>query len=131
MTGINGFAGSSIALAYRAQMTAPLTLSLSQADLPSPSSLAVEAGYRVRGTVRSSAKAETWKAKHPIYNDSLEFVTVPDILADGAFDEAIKGVDFVAHAASPVIVGPTSKGVSVEAVKFAEVVSVSLTGILK
>jgi nucleoside-diphosphate-sugar epimerase len=62
----------------------------------------LEAGYRVRGTVRrlSSAKAieETFKD----YGDKLEIVAVPDITIDGAFDEAVKGVTAIAHLASPV-----------------------------
>ncbi|KAH7096848.1 hypothetical protein BKA62DRAFT_675564 [Auriculariales sp. MPI-PUGE-AT-0066] len=42
-------------------------------------------GYRVRGTVRSAAKA-----------------FVPDVAQPGAFDEAVLGVDAVAHLASPL-----------------------------
>jgi nucleoside-diphosphate-sugar epimerase len=37
----------------------------------------------------------------------LTFVYVPDIAADGAFDEAVKGVDGIIHAASPFVLNAT------------------------
>ncbi|KAL5532146.1 hypothetical protein ACEPAF_5710 [Sanghuangporus sanghuang] len=36
-----------------------------------------------------------------VEQERLEFVIVPDIIAPGAFDGAIKGVDAIIHAASP------------------------------
>jgi nucleoside-diphosphate-sugar epimerase len=36
------------------------------------------------------------------YLDSLEFAIVPDILEDGAYDEAMQGVSYVLHVASPI-----------------------------
>lgn len=38
----------------------------------------------------------------------LEFAYIPDILAPGAFDEAVKGVSHIAHIASPLVVGATN-----------------------
>lgn len=65
---------------------------------------ALEHGYRVRGAVRREAQIAEIKAV-PIlkpYLDNLEIVVVPDILADGAFDEAAKNVTYIVHVASPL-----------------------------
>ena len=53
-------------------------------------------GYNVRAAVRSQSKA----ASLPKSNN-LELVTVPDIVAPGAFAEAVKGVNSIIHVASP------------------------------
>ncbi|KAI5477460.1 D-lactaldehyde dehydrogenase [Pseudohyphozyma bogoriensis] len=60
-------------------------------------------GFSVRGTVRSKAKGE--------YLDDLfrregidrhwEWVVVEDLQKDGAFNEAVRGVDAIEHTASP------------------------------
>ena len=55
----------------------------------------------MRGTLRSRAKADAWLEAYPQYAKQLDFALVPDISAPGAFDEAIKGADYVAHTASP------------------------------
>ena len=66
----------------------------------------LEQGYQVRAAVRSDAKANTIKsnpALKALNRDSqLSFTTVPDFLAPGAFDEAIQGVKYVIHVASPL-----------------------------
>ncbi|SPQ20734.1 fb83974c-ddb9-48a4-a33d-28eb76c8fc16 [Thermothielavioides terrestris] len=62
----------------------------------------LKAGYSVRGTVRSLASATEVKEALPEYADKLSFVEVPDITVPGAFDDAAKGIDAVAHLASPV-----------------------------
>ncbi|KAI5464801.1 hypothetical protein BGZ63DRAFT_378726 [Mariannaea sp. PMI_226] len=62
----------------------------------------LEAGYAVRGTVRSKSSANTLVKALSQYQDDLEIVEVPDIIAPGAFDEAVKGVYGIAHLASPV-----------------------------
>ncbi|GAA5899269.1 hypothetical protein JCM6882_009301 [Rhodosporidiobolus microsporus] len=77
LTGISGFLGSATALEF------------------------LRRGWKVRGTLRSQDKADGWLAKYPEYASQLSFALVPDLAADGAFDEAIKGVDAVAHIASP------------------------------
>ncbi|KAF8808073.1 NAD(P)-binding protein [Phlegmacium glaucopus] len=63
----------------------------------------LERGFSVRGTVRSVDKG-----KHVIeyftslgYGDKIDIVAVEDIAKEGAFDEAIKGMDAVVHTASP------------------------------
>ncbi|KAL2168850.1 hypothetical protein VTG60DRAFT_6752 [Thermothelomyces hinnuleus] len=62
----------------------------------------LKAGYSVRGTVRKLQSVERTKEILSEYADKLEFVEVPDITAPGAFDDAVKGVDVVAHLASPI-----------------------------
>jgi len=64
----------------------------------------LDAGYRVRGTVRSEKSAAQVKSTFAKYaNSTLEFAIVPDITTPGAFDEAVKGVDGVIHTASPFV----------------------------
>lgn len=60
-------------------------------------------GYKVRGTVRSVAKY-SWMPSY--FGPNLSIVEVPDVSADNAFAEAIKGVDGVAHVAFTVDVNP-------------------------
>lgn len=61
----------------------------------------LERGYAVRGTARSVVKGDYLKQKFASYGDRFEVVIVEDIARDGAFDEAVKGVDAVEHTASP------------------------------
>ncbi|KAI0272957.1 hypothetical protein BGY98DRAFT_936540 [Russula aff. rugulosa BPL654] len=61
----------------------------------------LDAGYSVRGTVRSLSKSAFLNDKFARYGDRFELVVVEDITKDGAFDEAVKGVDAIAHTASP------------------------------
>ncbi|KAJ4376109.1 hypothetical protein N0V83_001390 [Neocucurbitaria cava] len=58
----------------------------------------LDAGYRVRGTVRNASK-QSWMLSH--YGPNFSMVEVPDLGADGALDEVVKGVDGIAHIASP------------------------------
>ncbi|KAK0353788.1 hypothetical protein LTR91_013051 [Friedmanniomyces endolithicus] len=53
----------------------------------------LHAGYSVRGTVRSPSKAD-WMHKllDPQYSpDAFSTIIVPDMVADNAFEEAVKG----------------------------------------
>jgi len=61
----------------------------------------LERGYSVRGTVRSESKAGYLRKMFSSYGDKHEVVVVEDITKEGAFDEAVKGVDAIAHTASP------------------------------
>ncbi|KAJ7134266.1 NAD-P-binding protein [Mycena epipterygia] len=78
VTGITGFIATHTALAF------------------------LDAGYSVKGTARSAAKAEGWIARFPAHKERYEYAVVPDMVAPGAFDDAVKGCDFIAHVASPV-----------------------------
>jgi nucleoside-diphosphate-sugar epimerase len=68
---------------------------------------ALRAGYRTRIAVRSTSKQSSilnnpyFKALQ-IPESSISFVTVPDLTANGAYDDAIQGVDYVIHVASPI-----------------------------
>ncbi|KAG6835826.1 hypothetical protein H0H93_014299 [Arthromyces matolae] len=61
----------------------------------------LEKGYAVRGTVRSADKGKYLEEYFKSYGDKFELVIVEDITKEGAFDEAVKGVDAIAHTASP------------------------------
>jgi nucleoside-diphosphate-sugar epimerase len=82
ISGVNGFIAASIAQAF------------------------LTAGYTVRGTVRSQKKGDQFvhapAFKEAFEKGQLQTVVVEDITADGAFDEAVKGVDYFCHAASPL-----------------------------
>ncbi|TAQ88214.1 hypothetical protein B7494_g3457 [Chlorociboria aeruginascens] len=83
---------------------------------------ALEAGYKVRAVVRRAAAAAQIKAAKSIQSflGNLEIVFVEDFLKDGAYDEAIKGMDYVLHIASPIsrpsedyvadVIGPAVQG---------------------
>ncbi|KZT55430.1 D-lactaldehyde dehydrogenase [Calocera cornea HHB12733] len=70
----------------------------------------LEAGYSVRGTVRSASKGDYLKRKFAQYGDKLEIEEVADITAPGAFDKSVVGVDAVLHTASPVTFTGTYDG---------------------
>jgi nucleoside-diphosphate-sugar epimerase len=80
----------------------------------------LKAGYAVRGTVRSEKKTLHLKQVFAGYGDKLELIIVDDITRvrlgssvralcwwylwgqEGVFDDAVKGVDALAHMASPL-----------------------------
>ncbi|KAF5670572.1 dihydroflavonol 4-reductase [Fusarium heterosporum] len=62
----------------------------------------LQSGYAVRGTVRSKGSADSLVKALSSYGNDLEIVQVPDILAPGAFDSAVKGVHAIAHLAAGV-----------------------------
>ncbi|GAA5992961.1 hypothetical protein JCM5350_003061 [Sporobolomyces pararoseus] len=61
----------------------------------------IERGFKVRGTVRSKEKGEFLTKQVVKNSDKWEYVIVEDVEKEGAFDEAVKGVDAVLHTASP------------------------------
>jgi nucleoside-diphosphate-sugar epimerase len=65
---------------------------------------ALSKGYKVRVAVRSAEKFATIAASKCIqpYLTQICECIVPDITKEGAFDEAVKGVDYVVHIASPL-----------------------------
>ncbi|KAL6818286.1 hypothetical protein GGI42DRAFT_309721 [Trichoderma sp. SZMC 28013] len=64
----------------------------------------LEAGYKVRAAVRNQAGFDKISQLKPVapYASQLTSVIVPDITVDGAYDEAVKGVEYVVHVASPL-----------------------------
>ncbi|KAI0010207.1 putative cinnamoyl-CoA reductase [Xylariaceae sp. FL0662B] len=67
---------------------------------------ALEEGYTVRAAVRSISQSESLlshpKIKALAPGDKLSFVEVPDLGQADAYDEALKGVTYVIHLASPL-----------------------------
>lgn len=67
---------------------------------------ALQAGYEVRAAVRSQEKADKIKAMPSLRalnaGSKLSFFVVPDLLVEGAYDEAIKGATYAIHVASPI-----------------------------
>ena len=66
----------------------------------------LQQGYQVRAAVRSEAKTKVITS-NPAFkalnvDSQLSFVVVPDFLVPGAFDEAVKGVKYIIHVASPL-----------------------------
>ena len=63
----------------------------------------LKAGYHVRAAVRNESGIQKIKAAESTqpYLSRLEFVLVPDILKEEAYDKAVQGVDYVIHLASP------------------------------
>ncbi|GAC71110.1 flavonol reductase [Moesziomyces antarcticus T-34] len=61
----------------------------------------LERGHKVRTTVRSDAKGKYLQDLFKKYGDQLSFVIAEDLEKQGAFDDAVKGVDAVLHTASP------------------------------
>ncbi|KZT27632.1 NAD(P)-binding protein [Neolentinus lepideus HHB14362 ss-1] len=65
---------------------------------------ALQAGYRVRGTVRSLGRVEEVKEGYSKYGadvSKLEFVELDDLESEAQFANAIRGADGVAHVALP------------------------------
>lgn len=65
----------------------------------------LDQGWHVRLAVRSESKLTTLKkALEKLQKDTtnIEHVIVPDMMAEDAFQEAIKGVSYVIHVASPL-----------------------------
>ena len=67
---------------------------------------ALQTGYAVRASIRRESSIDEIKAAKSVqpYLSNLSFVTIPDITVPGAFNEAVKGVDYVIHLASPLAI---------------------------
>ncbi|EPY53126.1 flavonol reductase/cinnamoyl-CoA reductase family protein [Schizosaccharomyces cryophilus OY26] len=78
VTGINGFLGSHTVEALLAH------------------------GYRVRGTHQSPQDPNILLHNRPSWKDKVEMVHIPDHRIPNAYDEAIRGVDYVIHVAAEV-----------------------------
>ncbi|MEQ9449558.1 MAG: NAD-dependent epimerase/dehydratase family protein, partial [Rhodospirillaceae bacterium] len=82
LTGVSGFLGGHVALAL------------------------LNAGYIVRGSVRNLGKAESVRAtleRAGADFSRLEFVAL-DLLSDKGWDEAMEGVRYLQHTASPFVI---------------------------
>jgi nucleoside-diphosphate-sugar epimerase len=75
----------------------------------------LQAGYNVRAAVRNQAGFERVARLKPVatYTAQLRSIIVPDMTIPGAYDEAVKGVKYVIHVASPLVTN-TPKGVDYE-----------------
>lgn len=65
----------------------------------------LDQGYKVRLVVRAESKIAAIKDALPsrYAADELEFVVVPDMAVEGAFDEALQGdVEYILHIAAPM-----------------------------
>jgi len=77
---------------------------------------ALKAGHHVKLSVRREGQIESLRQALDAFADKLEFVIVPDYTTSGAFDDALKGSDYVIHVASPLakpnedLVTPAVKG---------------------
>ncbi len=67
---------------------------------------ALESGYHVRAAVRSQARANDILASESVKKlnpgSALTFTYITDILAPGAYDDAVKDVTYIIHTASPL-----------------------------
>lgn len=67
--------------------------------------LALDAGHKVRYTVRSEEKAQVVRQNPAVQKlapgDRLSSVLIPDFTAAGAFDSALDGVTHIVHAGAP------------------------------
>ncbi|TEB29173.1 NAD(P)-binding protein [Coprinellus micaceus] len=63
----------------------------------------LDRGHTVRAAVRSETRAKDLKTLFSSAGNRLEFAIVEDMLKEGAFDEAVKGVDAIQHLASPIV----------------------------
>lgn len=66
--------------------------------------LLLKSGYRARVASRRLASVQKLKELPSIkpYASSVSFIEVSDFLAEHAFDEAVKDVDYIIHLASPI-----------------------------
>ncbi|KAI0051054.1 NAD(P)-binding protein, partial [Auriscalpium vulgare] len=63
----------------------------------------VDNGYAVIAAVRTAAQGEFITHRFPSYSGRVSSVVIPDIQKEGAYDDVVKDVDAIVHAASPVV----------------------------
>lgn len=63
---------------------------------------ALEAGYRVRLSIRRPEQADTLKNRYSEYASEIETVVIPDITKCEPFEEALTTADYIIHIASPL-----------------------------
>ncbi|PYI03584.1 NAD(P)-binding protein [Aspergillus sclerotiicarbonarius CBS 121057] len=62
----------------------------------------VRAGYRVRLSIRKAEQEATLREPFPEHDEQIETCIVPNITQQESFKEALQGVDYVFHLASPM-----------------------------
>ncbi|RKL18889.1 hypothetical protein BFJ68_g3910 [Fusarium oxysporum] len=77
----------------------------------------LKAGYAVRGTVRSKSSADPLLRALSSYDKDLEIVEVPDIVASGAFDAAVKDPEPVLEVAIQGTLGVLESAITESSVK--------------
>ncbi|CEJ81539.1 hypothetical protein VHEMI01661 [[Torrubiella] hemipterigena] len=79
----------------------------------------LRAGYTVRTATRSQESYERIASLAPLapYLSQLSNVVVPDITVLGAYNEAVKGVTYVIHVASPINEGTSTESYEISVVK--------------
>lgn len=65
-------------------------------------SQALDAGHKLRLSVRKEAQIETLRTLFSSHADQLEFVVIPDLSAPTAFATALHNVTSIIHIASPM-----------------------------
>jgi nucleoside-diphosphate-sugar epimerase len=65
-------------------------------------SSALKIGYHVKLSIWREAQIESLRKALDAFANKLEFVVVPDYTAANAFDDVLKGSDYVIHVASPL-----------------------------
>lgn len=63
----------------------------------------VEHGFSVVAAVRNDEQGKFIEQRFPEYKGKVTHVNIPDIQKEGAYDDAVKGVDAIVHGASPVV----------------------------
>ncbi|KAE9391267.1 D-lactaldehyde dehydrogenase [Gymnopus androsaceus JB14] len=61
----------------------------------------LESGYSVRGTVRTEEKGIHLRKLFSDHQQNFELIVIEDITKEGAFNEALIGIDAVEHTAAP------------------------------
>lgn len=64
--------------------------------------VAVEAGYRVRLSIRKPEQAQKVLSRYPEYQTKIETVLIPDLTRAESFKSALGNVDYVFHLATPM-----------------------------
>lgn len=79
VTGISGFIGAEVAVQF------------------------LRAGYKIRGTVRKQSQVDAFLRMYgEEFPGMIEVVIVERLDAEGAFDQAVRGVSAIMHIASPL-----------------------------
>jgi nucleoside-diphosphate-sugar epimerase len=59
-------------------------------------------GYNVRLSVRKAAQIDKLRGVFSKNAAQLDFVIIPDLTQEGAYDQALQNVDYIFHIASPM-----------------------------